>query len=414
MRIRDMTQSAVIATFAFFHERTTMICTLLGLAAILTPLLVLFGLKFGVVSGMRERLERDPRIRILQPIGQGSYDSQWFATLRAQRGVAFLSPTTRFLAATISLQNPAHPERDAINAELVPTAPHDPLLPEADAEALAAQPVSPDMNIAISRPAADKLAASQGTVLDGRIGRMIDDQPQALSLKLTVSAVLPAISSDRMLAIVPLPLLLVAEDYREGFGVPELGGDGEARQQQGDRRFASFRLFADTIDNVAPLRDWLAERGVQAVTRGGEIDTVQRLDRDLGHLFLVLAALGAAGFLMSLTLGLWASIARQRRSLSLLRLIGYPAGAIALFPVVQGLWAALLSLLLSCAATFLSQPVIERMMSASLYQGDEIFRLYPSHIAVAAGATIACTVLAAAYGGLRAARIAPAEGLRYE
>ena len=69
-----MSQTAIIATFAFFHERTTMICTLLGLAAILTPLLVLFGLKFGVVSGMRDRLERDPRIRVLQPIGQGSYD----------------------------------------------------------------------------------------------------------------------------------------------------------------------------------------------------------------------------------------------------------------------------------------------------------------------------------------------------
>lgn len=408
-----MSQSAIIATFAFFHERTTMICTLLGLAAILTPLLVLFGLKFGVVSGMRDRLERDPRIRVLQPIGQGSYDEQWFATLRALPGAAFVLPTTRFLAATISLQNPSHSERDPINAELVPTAPHDPLLSEADAEALAAQPVSAEMKIAISRPAADRLHISQGNVVDGRIGRMLDDQPQALPFKLTVSAILPAISSDRMLALVPLPLLVVAEDYREGFGVPALGVEGEERPQTG-RSFASFRLFADTIDNVAPLRDWLAERGVQTVTRGGEIETVQRLDSDLGHLFLVLAALGAAGFLMSLTLGLWASIARQRRSLSLLRLIGYPAGAIALFPVVQGLWAALLSLLLACAATFASQPVIERMMAASLPQGGAIFRLYPEHIAVAAAATMACTVLAAAYGGLRAARIAPAEGLRYE
>lgn len=282
-----------------------------------------------------------------------------------------------------------------------------------DAEALAAQPVSAEMKIAISRPAADRLHISQGNVVDGRIGRMLDDQPQALPFKLTVSAILPAISSDRMLALVPLPLLVVAEDYREGFGVPALGVEGEERPQTG-RSFASFRLFADTIDNVAPLRDWLAERGVQTVTRGGEIETVQRLDSDLGHLFLVLAALGAAGFLMSLTLGLWASIARQRRSLSLLRLIGYPAGAIALFPVVQGLWAALLSLLLACAATFASQPVIERMMAASLPQGGAIFRLYPEHIAVAAAATMACTVLAAAYGGLRAARIAPAEGLRYE
>lgn len=408
-----MTQSAVIATAAFFYERTTMICTLLGLAAILTPLLVLFGLKFGVVSSMRDRLERDPRIRILQPVGQGSFDDAWLTALRARPGAAFVVPTTRFLAATVSLQNPAQPERDPLNAELVPTADHDPLLAEDQAHALAAQPVAAAMNIAVSRLVADRLGLSIGAILDGRIGRIVNDQPEGLRLRLTVTAILSPLASDRLLALVPLPLLLVAEDYREGFAVPALGVAGEARPDNG-RRYASFRLFANTIDDVAPLRDWLAGRGVQTITRGGEIETVQRLDRDLGRLFLVLAGLGAAGFLMSLTLGLWASIARQRHALSLLRLIGFPAGAIALFPVVQGLWAALLSLALACAVTFAAQPVIEQMMASSLPEGGHIFRLRVEHLAVATLATIACTVLAAAYGGLRAARIAPAEGLRYE
>jgi len=408
-----MAQSAAIATAAFFHERTAMICTLLGLAAILTPLLVLFGLKFGVVSALRDRLERDPRIRVLVPVGQGSFDDAWLAALRAHPAAAFVVPTTRFLAATINLQIPEPSERDPLTAELVPTAAGDPLLSEAQSQELAAQPVTAAMNVAISRPVADRLGVTTGATLDGRIGRTVDDQPQALRFRLTVSAILPAIASERTLVLVPLPLLLVAEDYREGFAVPEFAVEGQPRPQA-ERRFASFRLFADTIDNVASLRDWLAERDVQTITHGGEIETVQRLDRDLGRLFLVLAGLGAAGFLMSLTLGLWASIARQRRALSMMRLIGFPAGAIALFPVVQGLWAALLSLALACAATFASQPVIERMMAATLPQGGHIFRLRAEHIAVAALATIACTVLAAAYGGLRAARIAPAEGLRYE
>jgi putative ABC transport system permease protein len=347
------------------------------------------------------------------PVGQGSYDEAWLATLRAQPGAAFVLQTTRFLAATISLQNPAQPQRDPLTAELVPTKEGDPLLPAAMSDELGSQAVAKAMNVAVSRLVADRLGVSVGNALEGRIGRTVDDQPQALRFQLTVSAILPPIASDRALVLVPLPLLLVAEDYREGVEVPQFEISGEPRPQT-ERHFASFRLFADTIDNVAPLRDWLAEHDVQTITHGGEIETVQRLDRDLGRLFLVLAVLGAAGFLMSLTLGLWASIARQRRALSMLRLIGFPASAIALFPVVQGLWAALLSLALACAVTFASQPVIEQMMAATLPQGGHIFRLRPGHIAVAALATIACTVLAAAYGGLRAARIAPAEGLRYE
>jgi putative ABC transport system permease protein len=411
MRGRDIGQAASIATSAFFHERMPMVCTVLGLAAILAPLLVLFGLKFGVVSALRERLERDPRIRVLQPIGQGSYDAAWFSSLQAQPGTGFLVPTTRFLAATISLGNPAQPDADRLTAELVPTAPGDPLLDADLARDIAKQVVARELRVAVSRAVADRMGIDVGAQIEGRIGRLMDDQPQALHLRLVIGGLLPASASDRTLVLVPLPLLLAAEDYREGFAVPALNAEGQKRPE-GERRFASFRLYAETIDAVAPLRDWLAGKGVQTVTREAEIDMVQRLDGDLGRLFLVLAALGATGFLLSLALGLWASIARQRRSLSLLRLIGFPAGAIAVFPVVQGLWAALLSLVVACAATFAAQPVIERMMASSLPQGGQVFRLRAEHVAAAALITFACTALAAAYGGARAARIAPSEGLR--
>ena len=408
-----MSQSAALATRAFFHDRTPTICTLLGLAAILAPLLVLFGLKFGVISALRDRLARDPRVRVLQPVGQGSFDAAWFAALRAHPGTGFVVPTTRFLSATISLRDPARPDAEPLTAELLPTAQGDPLLTAEAARRLAAQPVTPALRIAVSRLAADRLSIAAGSMLEGRIGRLMDNQPQAIRLQLTVDTILPAADADRPAVLVPLELLLAAEDYREGFAVPELAADGEARPT-GDRRFASFRLYAATIDDVAPLRDWLAGQGVQAITRAGDIAVVQRLDRDLGRLFLVLASVGATGFLLSLTLGLWASIARQRRALSLLRLIGYPAAAIAVFPVVQGLWSAGLSLLLAVAATFAARPAIEGMMASSLPAGSRIFLLLPEHIAIAAAASAACTVIAAGYGGLRAAAITPAEGLRDE
>ena len=410
-KLRELRLVSGIATRAFFHERALAVCTLLGLAAILAPLLLLFGLKFGTVSAMRQRLEADPQIRVIQPIGQGSYDKAWFDALNARPETAFSVPTTRFLAATMNLRNPVSEQGKTLSVELLPTQQGDPLLDEPTGWRIGEQPEGKTYQIVISRPAAEQLDLQAGQAVDGRLGRTFQGEPQIMHLDLTVAAVLPAEATDRDVALVPLNLLLPAEDYREGFAVPAFGADGEDRPA-GERRFASFRLYARTIDDVAPLRAWLASQGVQATTRVAEIQTVQQLDADLGRLFVVISSLGAAGYLLSLALGLWANVARQRRSLSLLRLVGFPAAAVALFPVVQGLWTAVLSLLVAVGVTYATAPVVGRVIQWQLPAGARIFRLLPEHLAWAAAATIVCTVLAASYGGAYAAAIPPAEGLR--
>ena len=44
----------------YLHERLLSACAVLGLAAVLAPLLILFGVKFGVVETLTERLRNDP------------------------------------------------------------------------------------------------------------------------------------------------------------------------------------------------------------------------------------------------------------------------------------------------------------------------------------------------------------------
>jgi putative ABC transport system permease protein len=358
-------------------------------------------------------LEADPRNRAMQPIGQGSYDSAWFAALNAQPETGFWIPTTRFLAATLNLQNPASESGISLAVELMPTKRGDPLLDDAVAERIGEQPMGKAFQIALSRSVAEQLEISVGQTVDGRLGRTFQGEPEFVHLALTVAEVLPVAVIDRDAVLVPLSLLLGSENYREGIAVPALGAAG-GEPPDGDRRFASFRLYARTIDDVAPLRAWLASQGVQSVTRLPEIHTVQQLDTDLGRLFTVISSLGAVGYLLSLALGLWASVARQRRSLSLLRLVGFPAVAIALFPVVQGLLASILSLCVAVVVTYATAPVVSWAIQSQLPAGAKIFRLLPEHVAWAAAATILCTILAASYGGARAAAIPPAKGLRDE
>ncbi len=111
----------------YVHEWRLSLCAVLALAAVLAPLLVLLGLKHGVVSTLIERLAKEPRNRELLPIGSQRFTGNWFETLRERPEVAFIIPRTRQIAGTLELRRPDLGR--SVTVELLPTAPGDPLLP---------------------------------------------------------------------------------------------------------------------------------------------------------------------------------------------------------------------------------------------------------------------------------------------
>ena len=52
----------------YLHERLLSACAVLGLAAVLAPLLILCGVKFGVVETLTERLRSDPATLVPGPL----------------------------------------------------------------------------------------------------------------------------------------------------------------------------------------------------------------------------------------------------------------------------------------------------------------------------------------------------------
>ena len=130
-------------------------CAILALAAVIAPLLVLFGLKFGLVTTLTERLERDPTVREVIPLGGARFNLQSIEALALREDVGFVIPRTRQIAATADLQGP----RQSLSVEMLPTAEGDPLLdglPEpADAHA-----------VLLSQSAAEKLGVAAGEIDD--------------------------------------------------------------------------------------------------------------------------------------------------------------------------------------------------------------------------------------------------------
>ena len=400
--IRNLFKIFGLATRDYLHEWQMSVCFMLGLAAVLGPMMVLFGLKFGIVGGMMEQLIEDPGNREIRPIGSGRYDRAWLDSVRERPDVAFLVPRTRSIAATIDLTSARSPR--ILPVELIASASGDPLL-------AADEPLPEGLDrIVMSRSAADKLKVNAGDLLDGSLVRRYRGQQERVHLTLTVAAVAPEKAFQRHGAFVSVQLLEALEDFRDGREVVELDWPGTT--SNAERSYAGFRLYARSIHNVADLREEFSRIGVEVHTQVAGIELVQRMDQNLTAIYWAIAVIGLVGFSMSLGANLWANVDRKRKQLSVLRLVGYRTRDIVWFPMVQALFTAILGWALAVIIYFATAWLINDMMAEQVDAGQLVCRLLPVHYAIALAVTCGSALIAAGLAGLRSARIEPSEGLR--
>ena len=395
-------KSLRLASRDYAHEWQMSGCFVLALAAVLGPMLVLFGLKFGVVGGMLNQLIENPENREIRPVSSGRFEPDWFDTMRRRDDVAFLVPRTRSIAATIELDS-AQSSR-IIRTELIPSGAGDPLLPT--------DGPLPDglAQLVLSQSAAEKLQVSPGEKIDGSVARRYSGQRQRTHIELVVAGIAPAPSFPRDGAFADVRLVEAIEDYRDGRAVPEL--DWTGAPHDGVRSYPGFRLYARSIYDVAGLKDDLFAQGVDVRTKAGDIDLVMRMDRNLSAIYWAIAIIGLIGFSLSLGASLWANVDRKRKELSVLRLVGFRTGDIVWFPVTQAFYTGVLGWLLAIGIYFAAAYAINGMLAGQMVEGQEVCVLLPQHFLLALALTVGAAVFAAGLAGWRSARIEPSDGLR--
>ena len=418
-------QSLRLAAADYCHERLLSLCAVLTLAAVLTPLLILYGVKFGVVQTLTDRLQNDPRTLEISPVGSGHFTPDYLAQLRQHPSVAFVLPRTRSIAATIDL---FAKDGARLTASLEPSAAGDPLLVRhgaavptlmLDSGLHGAAPDPPRRHlgsgVAISAPAAEKLGLRVGDELEGRFERRYQGAVQRARLPLRVTAILPLAAEQKNLVFAPLEVVEAAEDFRDGRAVPLFGADrgwtGEPRPE-GPREYAGFRLHARSLDGVMALRDAFAARGLEVHTQAEAIAQVRQLSASLDLIFSLIGAAAAVGFLTSTASSMLAAVARKERLLGLLRLMGFSTGALLLFPLAQSLLTALLGTGLACGLYLLAAQVVNHLFAASLSGLESVCRLLPVHYAATLLIVAGLSLLAALGPALRAGRIEPSEVIR--
>jgi putative ABC transport system permease protein len=376
------------------------LCSALGCAAVLAPLIVLFGLREGVVAGLRAELLEDPRAREVVSVVNRTIEPAVLARLAADPRVAFLVPRTRALSATIVLENPARPG-SGVRVELLPTAADDPLLPGRSA-------MNAD-ELVLSAAALQRLGLNVGDRVLASVPRIREGQREALTLEMRVAAVAPLSAAVREAAFAKLPVLLLAEDFLDGLAAADArpGTEADART----RPFAGFRLHTARIEDVPTLDRDLRGEGIDVASRADAVAGLLRLDRNLALLFLAIAGAGGAGYLVSLGVGLWAQVERKRRDIALLSLLGLKRRALLMLPLVQAAAVALVGALLAFAIAAAVATVLNRAFAGTVTGDRPVCLLTPMMGFAAAGITMAGALLAAVMAGLRAAAVPPADGL---
>ena len=387
----------------YSHEWRMSGCFILALSSVLAPMLILFGLKFGIVHTMVDELVENPINREIRPIGSGRYNDAWIDAYRNRQDVEFIIPKTRALAATIQLKSKT--AKRILSTELLATASGDPLL-------VGIEKVPQEYSqVILSQAAARKLKVNAGDEIDASLARQFQGKRERVHLQLQVIDVADVAVTTRNVAFVNLDLLIASEHFKDGRSVPELGWEGNSEDSI-ERVYPSFRLFARSIYDVDKLVRVLETEGVRVKANVGEISTVQSIDQNLSVIFWIIACVGALGFSFSLGASLWANVDRKRKDLSVLRLVGFKSGRIVLFPVLQSLYTALLGWLLAVLVYLAFEHLINRFLAPRLNLDQALCFLLTEHFLWALGLTLVIALFAAILGGIRASNIEPSDGLR--
>ena len=385
-----------------WHDRSVSFCIISSLIAVIAPLLLMFGLRYGVVSQLQQDLARDPRNLEIRMVSSGHYSAEWIAALRQKSEVGFAIGQTRSLNTQADLlKDMSH---FIENAEVIPTVQGDPLLGTLQ--------LGSEDEVILSAEAARRLAVSAGETIRLRVMRQLEDRREWGERTLTVGAILAPTYFNRPALFVQQSLLLALESFRDGYRIPMLGISTGQPLTDKPPIFARARLYANSIDQVAALDLWLKQQRIETVSRLADIENIKSINRVLSLIFNVIAGTALIGCVASLIGAFLANVDRKRKHIAVLRLLGFTSPAVGLYIILQGVILTLLAygggllLYLSGSALF------NRTLASSQSTEQMICRITPLHSLLALLLALTVAILVAIIGARRAIAIQPAESLR--
>jgi putative ABC transport system permease protein len=215
-----MIRTSLLALVDLIHNWVVSLCLVFTLAAALSPVLILKGLKHGFVQSMVDDLSNDPLIRQVSPVNllSVSKSPEWFQELESRTDVETAIP---IYTTMIGLEDEHGTIRiDSVEMEI--SHPQDPLLIHNNCSA----PSSPD-EIVLSEPMAKALKAKQGDHLTLRVMRRAGSGAEVAATPVVVAGVAPARTRGKQVVWAAMQLVEEIEAYKSGEQVARVRWAGD-------------------------------------------------------------------------------------------------------------------------------------------------------------------------------------------
>ncbi|MWN32014.1 MULTISPECIES: ABC transporter permease [unclassified Gilliamella] len=385
-----------------WYDRKVSFCIIASVISVITPLLLLFSLKYGIVSQLREQLVNDPQNLEVKVIGNLQLNDEMFNWIKKQPETAFMIPLTRSLNTQADLIKDA--SHFVNNAEIIPTAKGDPITDTL--------PLLTKKQILLSSLSAEKMQATIGSHIKMAITRQLDGKLEKGITELDVVGIIPETRYSRVAAFVSLDLLIAMEDFYDGYQSDIFPTSTGQLNPPNHTSFARARIYANELDNVAPLAFKLREKHIETRTQSKAIENVKAIDRVLNFIFSVIAITAGVGCILSFSGSFLSNIERKRKDIAFMRLIGFQSKEIMLYLVNQAVILSCLAFFVSFALFLLGNYAFNTILGKNLVSQPIVSRLQFYHFITAFMLTLFISALVVAIGGRRATKIQPAESLR--
>ena len=395
-----MKQTVIMALKAVRHSYFNNLFYAVGLAAVLTPLLVLYGLKTGIVSGLVTNLKSDPTILQITLFGARPLNDEDVERIRAYPETGFALGSPRTFSSRVLMRKFEDSGED-VEVRWSPTALGDPLIPEN-------LPALEDDEIIITEDLKNLFSVDVGDFLHAIVYR--NKQTEYLDMKLRIVAVLPDHVRSGRNGLVSSGRIDTISAFADNYDVAESAFGGKPLENRA-ARYDSLRLYAHSLEAVAPLERRVAEEfGFQPQSKSGEILWVEQLAAVMTGVFTIITLASIAGYGISL----WATVAggvrANRSQFSLLRLLGMSRLKLWTLPLVQVLCVATVGLVLAFALSLALATILNLNYLAEEFN-NQICVIRVQELAVAAIASYAIAVLVALQQLGTLQQISPTEAL---
>ena len=361
-----------------FFERMMTICQIAALACIMAPLLLLFSLRFGILTELHNKLMNDPKVLSLTLDMSYRLDSSFFENLAARPEVGFVVPQITALNALVDLKFPGA----AVRISVLPTKPGDPVVLSSNLSF--EQPLGSDEAF-ISYNLAQLRGLKVGDVVTMVVSRTRNGVRESVRTSLKLRGIVAERFVNDDCLLLNLDLVNAIDDYRNGYN-PVLLSDGSKVNTQ-PRLYAKFRLYAKDLVSVIPLYYYLVNQNLNVSSKVREIQNLKAVSHVLNFIYGVIALVSVAGGALALTGLVLSALRASKRNFVLLRLMGQGSTGIYGVVMIEGLFIATVGFALALTLYSIGAGIFNTYFGTIL-SGSMISDLTYEHITLFFGATL--------------------------